>query len=84
MLGSHVGRRLRRELVELVGRDAVVDALDDLLGQDLCGASWFLDSVRIHSKSKKRLPTTSSPGDDARRRREGTVAPRDAENGRSA
>ena len=38
MLGSHVGRRLGRELVELVGRDAVVDALDDLLGQDLRGA----------------------------------------------
>ena len=35
VLGRHVGRRLGRELVELVGRDAVVDALDDLLGQDL-------------------------------------------------
>ena len=32
VLGRHVGRRLGRELVELVGRDAVVDALDDLLG----------------------------------------------------
>ena len=31
MLGGHVGRRLRRELVQLVGRDAVVDALDHLL-----------------------------------------------------
>ena len=38
VLRGHVGRRLRRELVELVGRDAVVDALDDLLGQDLRGA----------------------------------------------
>ena len=35
MLRGHVGRRLGRELVELVRRDAVVDALDDLLGQDL-------------------------------------------------
>ena len=35
MLGSHVGRRLGGQFVELVGRDAVVDALDDLLGQDL-------------------------------------------------
>ena len=31
------------------------------------------------SKSKTRPPTTSSPGDDARRWREGAAAPRDAE-----
>ena len=35
MLGSHVGRRLGRELVELVGRDTIINTLDDLLGQDL-------------------------------------------------
>ena len=31
------------------------------------------------SKSKKRPPTTSSPGDDAHRWRKGAAAPRDAE-----
>ena len=59
MLGSHVGRRLGRELVELVGRDAVVDALDDLLGQDLRRA--FVrprDSVRNGSISKNKPPTS--------------------------
>ena len=35
VLRRHVGRRLGGELVELVGGHAVVDALDDLLGQDL-------------------------------------------------
>ena len=35
MLRGHVGRRLGGELVELVGRDAVVDALDDLLREDV-------------------------------------------------
>ena len=38
VLRRHVGRRLGGELIQLVRRDAVVDALDDLLGQDLCGA----------------------------------------------
>ena len=45
----------------------------------LRGASRSLDSVRTASNSKKRPPTTSSPGNDARRWREGTAAPRDAE-----
>ena len=45
----------------------------------LRGASRSLDSVRTASKSKKKPPTTSSPGDDARRWREGAAAPRDAE-----
>ena len=40
MLGRHVGRRLGGELVELVGRDAVVDALDDLL-RDLDGINML-------------------------------------------
>ena len=35
MLGRHVGRRLGGQFIQLVGRDAVVDALDDLLGQDV-------------------------------------------------
>ena len=38
VLGRHVGRRLGGQFIQLVGRDAVVDALDDLLGQDLRGA----------------------------------------------
>ena len=51
VLRGHVGRRLGRELVELVGRDAVVDALDDLLGQDLRRAFVRpLDAVRNGSK----------------------------------
>ena len=50
-----------------------------LLDGHLRGASRSLDSVRMASKSKKKPPTTSSPGDDARRWREGTAAPRDAE-----
>ena len=51
VLRGHVGRRLGRELVELVGRDAVVDALDDLLGQDLRRAFVRpLDAVRNASK----------------------------------
>ena len=59
MLRRHVGRRLGRELVELVGRDAVVDALDDLLGQDLRGATPSrVDSVRNGSKSKNEPPTS--------------------------
>ena len=35
MLRRHVGRRLGGELVQFMGRDAVVDALDDLLGQNI-------------------------------------------------
>ena len=35
MLRRHVGRRLGGELIQFMGRDAVVDALDDLLGQDV-------------------------------------------------
>ena len=73
VLGSHVGRRLGGELVELVGRDAVVDALDDLLGEDLRRAFVRpLDAVRTASKSKKKPALTSSDGDDAHRwRKEG-------------
>ena len=33
--------------------------------QDLRGASRSLDAVRTASKSKKRPPATSSPGDDS-------------------
>ena len=50
VLGRHVGRRLGRELVELVGRDAVVDALDDLLGQDLRGARPSCVDARVIMK----------------------------------
>ena len=46
---------------------------------NLRGASRSLDAVRNGSKSKKKPPTTSSPGDDVRRWREGPAAPRDAE-----
>ena len=35
MLRGHIGRRLGRELIQFMGRDAVVDALDDLLGQNI-------------------------------------------------
>ena len=35
MLRRHVGRRLGGELIQFMGRHAVVDALDDLLGQDV-------------------------------------------------
>ena len=45
----------------------------------LRGASRSLDSVRMASKSKSKPPATSSPGDESRRWREGTAAPRDAE-----
>ena len=51
VLRGHVGRRLGRELIQFMGRDAVVDALDDLLGEDLRRA--FVrprDSVRNASK----------------------------------
>ena len=50
VLRGHVGRRLGRELVELVGRDAVVDALDDLLGQDLRGARPSCVDARVIMK----------------------------------
>ena len=51
VLRGHVGRRLGGELIQFMGRDAVVDALDDLLGEDLRRA--FVrprDSVRNASK----------------------------------
>ena len=35
MLRRHVGRRLGGQFIQLVRRDAVVDALDDLLGQNI-------------------------------------------------
>ena len=61
VLGSHVGRRLGGELVELVGRDAVVDALDDLLGQDLRRAycdenalAWSCDHDRLVETPSRR------------------------------
>ena len=61
VLGRHVGRRLGRELVELVGRDAVVDALDDLLGQDLRRAycdenalAWSCDHDRLVATPSRR------------------------------
>ena len=38
---------------------------DDADVADLRGASWSLDSVRTASTSKKKPPTTSSPGDDS-------------------
>ena len=38
---------------------------DDADVADLRGASRSLDSVRTASNSKKKPPTTSSPGDDA-------------------
>ena len=51
VLGRHVGRRLGGQFIQLVGRDAVVDALDDLLREDLRGAFVRpLDAVRIGSK----------------------------------
>ena len=37
------------------------------------------DAVRNSSKSQKRPPTSSSPGDDARRWREGPATPQNAE-----
>ena len=37
------------------------------------------DLAETRSKSKKKPPTTSSPGDDVRRWRDGAAAPRDAE-----
>ena len=45
----------------------------------LRGASQLLASVRMASKSKNKPPTTSSDGNESRRWREGTAAPRDAE-----
>ena len=38
-----------------------------------------LDSVRMASNSKKKLPTASSDGHESPRWREGAAAPRDAE-----
>ena len=40
--------------------DKVVQRIEGLRGESRC-----LDSVRTASKSKKKPPTTSSPGDDA-------------------
>ena len=50
VLGSHVGRRLGGQFIQLVGRDAVVDALDDLLGQDLRGARPSCVDARVIMK----------------------------------
>ena len=41
--------------------------------------SILSNRVRIHSNSKKKPATTSSPGDDAPRWREGVSTQRDAE-----
>ena len=51
----------------------------DLLPLGVPARSISVKVVRTASESKKKPPTTSSPGDDARRWREGTAAPRDAE-----
>ena len=46
--------------------------------QPVCDIYRVAISPEMRSKSKTRPPTTSSPGDDARRWREGAAAPRDA------
>ena len=50
VLRRHVGRRLGGELIQFMGRDAVVDALDDLLRQDLRGAYREAASRRGRSR----------------------------------
>ena len=56
----------------------MADSLSLLTMHWSCAEHHGLDSVRTASKSKKKPPTTPSPGDDARRWREG-ASQRDAE-----
>ena len=59
----------------LVGvRPLAADGLPGLLP-----ARGIAVSIRMASNSKKKPPTSIIPGDESRRRREGTAAPRDAE-----
>ena len=44
-----------------------------------CVGHRGLDSIRIHSNSKKKPPTSIIPGDESRRWREGASRQRDAE-----
>ena len=49
------------------------------VGKYVPARSVSVDAVRNGSTSKKRPPTVFSPGDESRRRREGTATPQNAE-----
>ena len=75
-IGPNFDRRPRLMATSRVEhRHVLPDVGGPLLGEGALRRPVAFDRVRIHSKSQEKPLTTSSPGDESRRRRETAARP---------